>query len=95
MTKWSFIVIVQYLNKSPFLCLPYILTRVDQTCLLYDQLMSLFDHANFQGHDRGVNWVSFHPTLPLLLSAADDRQIKMWRMNGTFLDSFHGVGYYN
>lgn len=35
-----------------------------------------------QGHDRGVNWVSFHPTLPLLISAADDRQIKMWRMNG-------------
>jgi len=34
-----------------------------------------------EGHDRGVNWVSFHPTLPLLVSAADDRQIKLWRMN--------------
>jgi coatomer protein complex subunit alpha (xenin) len=34
-----------------------------------------------EGHDRGVNWVSFHPTLPLLVSASDDRQIKLWRMN--------------
>lgn len=34
-----------------------------------------------EGHDRGVNWVSFHSTLPLLVSAADDRQVKLWRMN--------------
>ncbi|CAD5114426.1 DgyrCDS3559 [Dimorphilus gyrociliatus] len=34
-----------------------------------------------EGHDRGVNWVSFHPTLPLIISGADDRQIKLWRMN--------------
>ncbi|CAG0894770.1 unnamed protein product, partial [Cyprideis torosa] len=34
-----------------------------------------------EGHDRGVNWVSFHPTLPLIVSGADDRQIKIWRMN--------------
>ncbi|XP_065906077.1 coatomer subunit alpha-like isoform X1 [Dysidea avara] len=34
-----------------------------------------------EGHDRGVNWVSFHPTMPLLVSAADDRQVKLWRMN--------------
>ncbi len=40
-----------------------------------------------QGHDRGVNWVSFHSTLPLLISAADDRQIKMWRMNGKIRQS--------
>lgn len=36
-----------------------------------------------EGHDRGVNWVCFHPTLPLILSGADDRQVKLWRMNGT------------
>ena len=35
-----------------------------------------------EGHDRGVNWASFHPTLPLIVSGADDRQVKMWRMNG-------------
>lgn len=34
-----------------------------------------------EGHDRGVNWASFHPTLPLIVSAADDRQIKLWRMS--------------
>lgn len=36
-----------------------------------------------EGHDRGVNWVSFHPTLPLLVSAGDDRLIKLWRMSDT------------
>lgn len=35
-----------------------------------------------EGHDRGVNWASFHPSLPLIVSGADDRQIKLWRMNG-------------
>ena len=35
-----------------------------------------------EGHDRGVNWAGFHPTLPLIVSGADDRQVKMWRMNG-------------
>ncbi|XP_050227134.1 coatomer subunit alpha-2-like [Mercurialis annua] len=34
-----------------------------------------------EGHDRGVNWASFHPTLPLIVSGADDRQLKLWRMN--------------
>ncbi|KAL3074516.1 hypothetical protein niasHS_015346 [Heterodera schachtii] len=34
-----------------------------------------------EGHDRGVNWVAFHPSMPLLVSGADDRQVKMWRYN--------------
>lgn len=41
-----------------------------------------------EGHDRGVNWVAFHPTLPLIVSAGDDRFVKLWRMSGmefTFL----------
>lgn len=29
-----------------------------------------------EGHDRGVNWASFHPTLPLVISGADDRQVR-------------------
>lgn len=37
-----------------------------------------------EGHDRGVNWASFHPTLPLIVSGGDDRQIKLWRMNGKY-----------
>ncbi|EIN08411.1 coatomer subunit alpha-2 [Punctularia strigosozonata HHB-11173 SS5] len=36
-----------------------------------------------EGHDRGVNWASFHPTLPLIVSASDDRQVKIWRMSET------------
>ena len=35
-----------------------------------------------EGHDRGVNWVSFHPTLPLIVSSGDDRLVKLWRMSG-------------
>ena len=27
-----------------------------------------------EGHDRGVNWASFHHSLPLIVSGADDRQ---------------------
>lgn len=34
-----------------------------------------------EGHERGVNWASFHPTLPLIVSGADDRQVKLWRTN--------------
>ncbi|VDK59591.1 unnamed protein product [Anisakis simplex] len=34
-----------------------------------------------EGHDRGVNWVAFHPTMPTLVSGADDRQVKLWRYN--------------
>mmetsp|Transcript_113163 Transcript_113163/g.359656 ORF Transcript_113163/g.359656 Transcript_113163/m.359656 type:complete len:1221 (+) Transcript_113163:191-3853(+) len=34
-----------------------------------------------EGHERGVNWAAFHPTLPLVISGADDRLIKLWRMN--------------
>lgn len=37
-----------------------------------------------EGHDRGVNWVVFHPTLPIIVSASDDRQIRLWRITGSF-----------
>lgn len=36
-----------------------------------------------EGHDRGVNWVAFHPTMPLIVSCADDRLVKLWRMSET------------
>jgi coatomer protein complex subunit alpha (xenin) len=36
-----------------------------------------------EGHDRGVNWVAFHPTMPLIVSAGDDRLFKLWRMSET------------
>eukprot|EP01061_Rhynchopus_euleeides_P014180 TRINITY_DN2462_c1_g1_i1.p1 TRINITY_DN2462_c1_g1~~TRINITY_DN2462_c1_g1_i1.p1 ORF type:complete len:1241 (+),score=601.51 TRINITY_DN2462_c1_g1_i1:82-3804(+) len=31
-----------------------------------------------EGHERGVNYASFHPTLPLIVSGADDRTIRIW-----------------
>ncbi|EDV25681.1 uncharacterized protein TRIADDRAFT_24616 [Trichoplax adhaerens] len=34
-----------------------------------------------EGHDRGVNWANFHHSMPLIVSGADDRQVKIWRMN--------------
>jgi len=34
-----------------------------------------------EGHSKGVNWVSFHPKIPLIVSAADDREVKLWRMS--------------
>ena len=36
-----------------------------------------------EGNGRGVNCASFHPTLRLIVSGADYRQIKLWRMNDT------------
>ena len=33
-----------------------------------------------EGHTRGVNWASFHPTLPLIVSGSDDRQVKLWKL---------------
>lgn len=32
------------------------------------------------GHDQGVNWASFHPTLPLIVSGANDHAVKIWQM---------------
>lgn len=46
-----------------------------------------------EGHARGVNWASFHPTLPLIISGADDRLIKLWRMSDNRaweVESFRG-----
>jgi coatomer subunit alpha len=35
-----------------------------------------------EGHDKGVNWVTFHPSMKILASAADDKTIKLWRLSG-------------
>jgi len=36
-----------------------------------------------EGHDRGVNWATFHPSQSLIASGADDRSVKLWRMSDT------------
>ena len=35
-----------------------------------------------EGHE-GVNWAAFHPTLPVIISGSDDRQLKLWRWSDT------------
>ena len=32
-----------------------------------------------EGHERGINWVCFHPTQNYIASSADDRKIKLWK----------------
>lgn len=53
---------------------------------------SILDNSGFgdcvvkfilEGHTRGVNWASFHPKLPLIVSGGDDHQVKLWRMSST------------
>jgi coatomer protein complex subunit alpha (xenin) len=36
-----------------------------------------------EGHERGVNWASFHPTLQILVSGSEDRRIKFWQLTET------------
>jgi len=47
---------------------------------LFGQADCVVKHV-LEGHDRGCNWASFHPSMPLIVSGADDRQIKLWRMS--------------
>lgn len=49
-----------------------------------------------EGHDRGVNWCCFHPTLNLIASGADDRKVKLWKYVDTKAwehDSLYGHGH--
>eukprot|EP01133_Synstelium_polycarpum_P002613 gene2613-3004_t len=45
---------------------------------------------SLEGHDRGVNWAAFHPTQPYIVSASDDHQVKLWKMNDPIVDTFRG-----
>ncbi|XP_045438941.1 coatomer subunit alpha isoform X3 [Pipistrellus kuhlii] len=65
-------------NLSPGAVEPDVrgLTGVD----LFGTTDAVVKHV-LEGHDRGVNWAAFHPTMPLIVSGADDRQVKIWRMN--------------
>ena len=42
-----------------------------------------------EGHQRGVNWADFHPDMPLIISGADDREIKIWRMSNNDVTEVH------
>ena len=68
---------------------PTSLTFEDQMARANSQQADMFGNTDavvkfvLEGHDRGVNWVAFHPTLPLIVSAGDDRLVKLWRMSET------------
>lgn len=47
---------------------------------LFGQSDAIVKHV-LEGHERGVNWACFHPTKPLIVSGADDRMVRIWRMN--------------
>ncbi|CAB3408946.1 unnamed protein product [Caenorhabditis bovis] len=53
-----------------------------QQAELFGQPDAVVKHV-LEGHDRGVNWVAFHHSMPILVSGSDDRQVKMWRYNET------------
>ncbi|GEQ72313.1 hypothetical protein JCM33374_g6000 [Metschnikowia sp. JCM 33374] len=36
-----------------------------------------------EGHDKGVNWASFHHSKPFIVSGGDDRLVKLWRFTDT------------
>lgn len=77
---------------------PTSMTFEDQMARANSQQADMFGNTDavvkfvLEGHDRGVNWVAFHPTLPLIVSAGDDRNVKLWRMSGTLeiLPEFSG-----
>jgi coatomer subunit alpha len=68
---------------------PTSMTFEDQMARSNQQQADMFGNTDavvkfvLEGHDRGVNWVAFHPTLPLIVSAGDDRLVKLWRMSET------------
>ena len=59
---------------------------------LFGQADCVVKHV-LEGHDRGANWAAFHPTMPLIVSGADDRQIKLWRMSDSKVQSDRPLGH--
>ncbi|OAF68265.1 Alpha-COP [Intoshia linei] len=49
-----------------------------------------------EGHDGAVNWVEFHKKLPILLSASDDKLIRIWKITDTKATQFDTLrGHHN
>eukprot|EP00761_Pharyngomonas_kirbyi_P012187 gb/GECH01012214.1/.p1 GENE.gb/GECH01012214.1/~~gb/GECH01012214.1/.p1 ORF type:complete len:1200 (+),score=300.25 gb/GECH01012214.1/:1-3600(+) len=41
---------------------------------------AVFKHV-LERHQRGINWADFHPSLPYIVSGADDKQVKLYQWN--------------
>lgn len=67
-------------------------SRAAQAAELFAQADAVVKFV-LEGHERGVNWATFHPTMKLIVSASDDRLVKLWRYNndkGWEMDSCRG-----
>lgn len=51
-------------------------------------LLTLNERQRFDGHDKGSNCATFHPTKPVLISGGKDGQVKVWRPDGGCLLEF-------
>ena len=36
-----------------------------------------------RGHEKGVHFASFHPTLPIVVSGSDDKHVRIWNLSNT------------
>ena len=46
-----------------------------------------------EGHEKSVNWASFHPDKNLIVSGSEDRSVRLWRMDDSRcieVDAFRG-----
>ncbi|EDO08551.1 Coatomer WD associated region family protein [Babesia bovis T2Bo] len=47
--------------------------------LVFTDVLCLY---NMCGHEKGVNWAIFHNAMPCVITASDDKTIRVWRYNG-------------
>ncbi|CAK75525.1 unnamed protein product (macronuclear) [Paramecium tetraurelia] len=67
--------------------------RFTQKNLQNDQQNELELIQILEGHNQGVNWCTFSPTENLILSASDDKKVKVWKFSdsrGFEIDSYQG-----
>ena len=81
---------VSSLGSNVYSCMRTVLLPVQMNTDLFGGGDAVVKYV-LEGHDRGVNWASFHPSLPLIVSGADDRQVKLWRMNGEWVAGSYQV----
>lgn len=54
-------------------------SSLDQAVCVWETTTGLLKFR-ITGHTESIQSVSFHPTLPLMVSTGDDRQVQLWRI---------------